>query len=209
MIRILIADDHELVRRGLKQILLEKFSFAHIEEVTDGRQLVQKAVSQPWDIVISDIAMPEINGMEALKLIKDKVPSLPVLILSIHAGEQYASRVIKAGASGYLCKDVATNELVTAVQLILQGRKYISSNVAEKLMVALQFPHDLLLHESLSQREFEVFKMLADGKALTEIAELLCIGITTVSTYRYRVLEKMGMKSNSELTRYAIESKLL
>jgi two-component system invasion response regulator UvrY len=207
MIRILIADDHEIVRKGLKQILLEEFSFAHIEEATDGEMLVKKALTGNWDIIISDIAMPGLNGMEALRRIKEQFPKLPVLILSIHSEDQYTRRVLKAGASGYLCKDAATKELVTAVQRILHGRKYISPSLAEKFTD--EEDSNKAQHEFLSHREFDVFKMLAAGKPLTEIAEDLALGITTVSTYRSRILEKMNMKSNAELTRYALENKLL
>lgn len=209
MLRFLIADDHEIIRKGLKQILLEEFSFAHIEEAADGNALVQKAVSGSWDIVISDIAMPGMSGMEALKVIKEQCPRLPVLLLSIHSEELYTQRTLKAGASGYLCKDAATRELVNAVKRILQGRKYISPLVEGAFSVEFDKDDDKAPHELLSAREFDVFKMLVAGKSLTEIAERLALGITTVSTYRSRILEKMNMKSNAELTRYAIENKLI
>jgi len=209
MPRILIADDHEIVRKGLKQILLEEFSFAYIEEAVDGEMLVNKALTGNWDIIISDIAMPGLNGVEALRLIKLQFPKMPVLILSIHSEEQYTRRILNAGASGYLSKDAATKELVTAVQRILQGRRYISPSVSEKFTDRQMQEGNKALHDLLSDREFDVFKMLAAGKPLTEIAEVLALGITTVSTYRSRVLEKMSMKSNAELTRYAVENKLL
>jgi len=209
MPRILIADDHEIVRKGLKQILLEEFSFAYIEEAVDGEMLVNKALTGNWDIIISDIAMPGLNGVEALRLIKLQFPKMPVLILSIHSEEQYTRRILNAGASGYLSKDAATKELVTAVQRILQGRRYISPSVSEKFTDRQMQEGNKALHDLLSDREFDVFKMLAAGNPLTEIAEVLALGITTVSTYRSRVLEKMSMKSNAELTRYAVENKLL
>ena len=209
MPRILIADDHEIVRKGLKQILLEEFSFAYIEEAVDGEMLVNKALTGNWDIIISDIAMPGLNGVEALRRIKLQFPKMPVLILSIHSEEQYTRRILNAGASGYLSKDAATKELVTAVQRILHGRRYISPSVAEKFTDRQMQEGNKALHDLLSHREFDVFKMLAAGNPLTEIAEALTIGITTVSTYRSRVLEKMNMKSNAELTRYAVENKLL
>ncbi|HYE56076.1 MAG TPA: response regulator transcription factor [Chitinophagaceae bacterium] len=208
MLRILIADDHEIIRKGLKQILLEEFSFARIEEAADGRVLVEKATSGEWDIIISDIAMPELNGMEAMKKIKQQFPAVPVLLLSIHSEEQYTNRTLKAGASGYLCKDAATSELVNAVKRILQGRKYIAPSLAglfsDDAKEDGRAPHELL-----STREFDVFRMLVAGKTLTEIAEELALGITTISTYRSRILDKMSMRSNAELTRYAIENKLV
>lgn len=209
MLRFLIADDHEIIRKGLKQILLEEFSFAHIEEAPDGDVLMKLAMSGDWDVIISDIAMPGLTGMEALKRIKDKFPRQPVLILSIHSEEQYTHRTLKAGASGYLCKDAATTELVNAVKRILQGRKYISPGVAGKFSDEDYKDDNKAPHELLSNREFDVFKMLVAGKSLTEIAERLTLGITTVSTYRSRILEKMNMKSNAELTRYALENKLI
>jgi two-component system, NarL family, invasion response regulator UvrY len=208
MLRILIADDHEIIRKGLRQILLEAFSFAHIEEAGDGNTLLEKALSGDWNIIISDIAMPGPNGIEALKIIKQQFPRLPVLILSIHPEEQYTRRVLRCGASGYLSKDAATRELVIAVQRILQGRKYIAPTIVDKF-IDDQDNAGKALHELLSNREFDVFKMLVTGKSVTDIAETLSLGITTVSTYRSRVLEKMNMKSNAELTRYAIENKLL
>jgi len=209
MLRILIADDHEIIRKGLKQILLEEFSFAHIEEASDGDILLAKTVNGKWDIVISDISMPGMNGLEALKRITQLFPGLPVLILSIHPEEQYTYRILRAGAAGYLCKDAATTELIKAVKLILQGRKYISPSVSghpisENGADASKPPHELL-----SAREFDVFRMLVGGKSLSEIADTLLLGITTVSTYRSRILEKMNMRSNVELTRYAIENKLI
>ncbi|HYF29618.1 MAG TPA: response regulator transcription factor [Chitinophagaceae bacterium] len=209
MLRFLIADDHEIIRKGLKQILLEEFSFAHIEEAADGNALLQKAINGNWDVVISDIAMPGLTGMEALKRIREQHPRLPVLILSIHSEEQYTHRILKAGASGYLCKDAATKELVNAVKRILQGRKYISPSIAGKFTDEEYTDDNKAMHELLSNREFDVFKMLVAGKSLTEIAEELALGVTTISTYRSRILEKMNMKSNAELTRYALENKLI
>ncbi len=209
MLRILIADDHEIVRRGLKQILLEGFSFVHIEEANDGPSLAEKALSEEWDIVVSDLAMPGGGGLEALRRIKEKRPDLPVLILSIYPEEQYALNVIKSGAAGYLNKDAAPEELVNAVQRILTGKKYISGDMAEKMARQLQHKPKLPLHELLSEREINVFQMLAQGKSVSEISTILEIKATTVSTYRSRILEKMNMKSNVDLTRYAIEHKLI
>ena len=209
MLRFLIADDHEIVRRGLKQLLLEEFSFAKIEEAGDTTTLISKALKGEWNIVISDLAMPGGGGLEALRKIKEELPNLPVLILSIYPADQYALRVIKAGAAGYVNKDTAPDELVKAVQHILTGKKYISEEIAEKLSMSLNIPSDVLLHELLSDREIEVFKMLAQGKSITEIASILDVSATTVSTYRSRVLIKMNLKTNAQMTQYALEHKLI
>lgn len=209
MIRILIADDHHVVRRGLKQILLEGFPTATIEEVSDAESLVKSAITKEWDVVISDLSMPGRSGLDALQQIKQSLPSIPVLILSIHPEEQYAIRVLKAGASGYLSKESAPEELVKAVQQVLLGKKYITASVAEKLVNSLDLDVDKVLHEYLSNREFEVFKLIAAGKAVSDIADILSLSVTTVSTYRTRIMTKMNFKTNADITLYAIENKLL
>lgn len=209
MLRILIADDHTVVRKGLKQILLEEFPSSVIEEVSDAEQLIQRVMSAAWDVVVSDLSMPGRSGLDALHQIKSSHPDLPVLILSIHPEEHYALRVLKAGASGYLSKDSAPDELVKAVQRVLLGKKYISSTVAEKLATTFTADNDKQLHENLSDREFDVMKLLASGKSVSDIAESLSLSVTTVSTYRARIMTKMGLKTNSDLTKYAIENKLL
>lgn len=209
MIRVLIADDHTVVRRGLKQILLEGFPTAHIEEVPDAEELIKRVMQAEWDVVISDLSMPGRSGLEALQQIKQLQPKLPVLILSIHPEEQYAIRVLKAGASGYLSKDSAPDELVNAVQRVLLGKKYITDTIAEKLASVLDQDSNKSPHEYLSDREFSVLKMLAGGKSVSEIAESLFLSVTTVSTYRSRIMTKMNMKSNADLTLYAVEHKLL
>lgn len=209
MIRIVIADDHSIVRRGLRQILTEGFTGAHIEEVGDAEDLVKKVSNEDWDVVISDMSMPGRSGLDALQQIKQMKPSIPVLILSIHPEEQYALRVLKAGASGYLSKDLAPDELVTAVQKVMLGKKYITPSVAEKLASVLGKDKDKPLHEYLSDREFNVLKLLAGGKSVTEIADSLFLSVTTVSTYRARIMAKMGLKNNAALTLYASEHGLL
>ncbi len=209
MIRILIADDHHVVRKGLKQILLEGFPTATIEEVSDAESLVKSAITKQWDVVISDLSMPGRSGLDALQQIKQSLPAIPVLILSIHPEEQYAIRVLKAGASGYLSKESAPEELVKAVQQVLLGKKYITASVAEKLVNSLDLDTDKVLHEYLSNREFEVFKLIAAGKAVSDIAEILSLSVTTVSTYRTRIMTKMNFKTNADITLYAIENKLL
>ena len=209
MLRILIADDHTVVRKGLKQILLDEFPGAEIEEVADGGELVKKVMAAKWDVVVSDLSMPGRSGLEALQQIKISHPDLPVLILSIHPEEQYAIRALKSGAAGYLSKDTAPDELVKAVQKVLLGKKYISQAIAEKLANSFSQDNNLLPHENLSDREFDVMKLLANGKSVSEIAETLSLSVTTVSTYRTRVMTKMNLRSNSDLTKYAIENSLL
>ncbi len=207
--RILIADDHAVIRKGLRQILLEEFPSAVIEEVNDAEAVIKKTLTDQWDFIICDLSMPGRSGLDVVEHVKQNFPKLPVLILSIHPEEQYAIRALKAGAAGYLSKDTATDELIKAVHRILQGRKYISAAIAEKLAGALDDDTDRPPHELLSDREFDVFKLIASGKSVSDIAEKLSLSITTVSTYRARVMEKMKMKTNADLTRYALENKLI
>lgn len=209
MLKILIADDHTVVRKGLKQILLDEFPGSLIEEVADGGELIKKVMGAQWDVVVSDLSMPGRSGLEALQQIKLTHPELPVLILSIHPEEQYALRALKSGASGYLSKDTAPDELVKAVQKVLLGKKYISQAIAEKLANTFSSDISALPHETLSDREFDVMKYLANGKSVSEIADSLSLSVTTVSTYRARIMTKMNLKSNSDLTKYAIEHNLL
>lgn len=209
MLRILIADDHTVVRKGLRQILTDEFSNAEITEVPDAEELIKKVMAEKWDVIVSDLSMPGRSGLDALQQIKLSHPDLPVLILSIHPEEQYALRALKSGASGYLSKDTAPDELVKAVKKVLLGKKYISQAIAEKLANTFSSDTSLNPHENLSDREFDVMKLLANGKSVSEIAEMLSLSVTTVSTYRARLMVKMGLKSNSDLTRYAIENNLL
>jgi two-component system invasion response regulator UvrY len=209
MLRILIADDHAIIRKGLKQILFEEYPSAIIEEVNDAEEVIKKTISHEWDIIICDLSMPGRSGLDVVQQVKQNCPRLPVLILSIHPEEQYAIRVLKAGAAGYLSKDAATEELVKAVQRVLQGRKYVSAAIAEKMAVELDLDQTKPLYERLSDREFDVFKFIAAGKTVSDIAGQLSLSITTVSTYRARILVKLDMKSNAELTRYGLENKLI
>ena len=209
MLRILIADDHTVVRKGLRQILLDEFPGAYIEEVADGGELIKNVMIGKWDVVVSDLSMPGRSGLEALQQIKLSLPDLPVLILSIHPEEQYALRALKSGAAGYLSKDTAPDELVKAVQKVLLGKKYISQAIAEKLANTFSADASTLPHESLSDREFDVMKFLANGKSVSEIAEVLSLSVTTVSTYRARIMTKMHLKTNSDLTKYSIENSLI
>jgi len=207
--RILIADDQAIVRRGLSEILLETYPSAFIEQVEDADTLFQKSIDGGWDIIISDLMMPGRSVLEALQQIRQYNPQAPVLILSIFPEEQYATRVFKAGAAGYINKDAAPTELVKAVQRILQGRKYITAVIAEKLASDLSIDTQKAPHELLSDREFHVMKLLASGKTISNIANQLSLSPTTISTYRSRIMEKMKMKANTELARYALENRLI
>jgi two-component system, NarL family, invasion response regulator UvrY len=209
MKRILIADDHAIVRRGLRLLLLEEYPSAEIAEAGDAESLVNKIIQQEWDVVICDISMPGRSGLDALSQIKQIAPKLPVLIMSMYPEDQYALRVLKAGAAGYLGKETIHDDIVKAIQTVQLGKKFITPTIAEKLAKAFEVDTTDQLHEKLSDREFDVFKMLASGKAVSEIANQFALSVTTVSTYRSRVLEKMGMKSNADLTRYALEKKLI
>ncbi len=209
MIRILIADDHAIVRKGLIQILREEYPTAKIGEVEDAAQLINKAVNEEWDIVICDLSMPGRSGLDALHQLKQVSPKLPVLIMSMHPEDQYALRVLKAGASGYLGKDTIHDDLIRAIQTARLGKKFITPSIAEKLAEAFNADTDQLLHETLSDREFDVLKLLASGKSVSEIAEQLSLSVTTVSTYRSRIMKKMNMQSNAGLTRYALEKGLI
>nr|WP_294903401.1 response regulator transcription factor [uncultured Lacibacter sp.] len=209
MKKILIADDHAIVRRGLRLLLLEEYPSADIGEAGDAETLVNKIIQQEWDVVICDISMPGRSGLDALSQIKQIAPKLPVLIMSMYPEDQYALRVLKAGAAGYLGKETIHDDIVKAIQTVQLGKKFITPTIAEKLAKAFEVDTTDQLHERLSDREFDVFKMLASGKAVSEIANQFALSVTTVSTYRSRVLEKMGMKSNADLTRYALEKKLI
>jgi two-component system invasion response regulator UvrY len=207
---ILIADDHAIVRKGIRQLLLEEYPSAMIEETGDGNSLVAKACAGKWDVVICDLDLPGRSGLDSMLQIKEIAPKLPVLIMSIYPEEQYAKRLLKAGAAGYVSKDAATEELAKAVRMVLQGRKYISPAVAELIAEDMgQGSADRAPHEALSNREFEIFKMIASGRSVSEIADKLSLGTTTVSTHRARILAKMCMRTNSELIRYALDNKLI
>lgn len=207
MQRILLADDHSFIRLGLIQLLQDEYPSAEIKEVADGNALIKEVMNGEWDLVISDLDMPGKTGLEALEQIKLLKPELPVLILSIFPEDLYAVRVLKAGAAGYMNKNAAPEELITAVQRIKLGRKYITPEIAEKL---LETPaSEKKPHELLSNREFEIFKMLASGKTTSQIAEALSLAPTTVSTHRSRVMEKLSLSTNAELTRYAITHHLI
>jgi DNA-binding NarL/FixJ family response regulator len=209
MLKILIADDHAIVRRGLKQILLEEYPSAQVGEVADAESLVTEVVTNEWDIIICDMNMPGRSGLDALSQIKQIAPQIPVLIMSMYPEDQYALRVLKAGASGYLGKETIHEHIIKAIQTVQLGKKFITPAVAEKLADAVREDSEKEPHELLSDREFDVFKLLAAGSSVSEIAHQLSLSTTTVSTYRTRILSKMNIRSNAELTRYALERKLI
>ncbi len=200
--RIILADDHSFIRLGLIQILKDEYPDVEIKEVSDGETLIKEVTLHDWDLVISDLDMPGRSGLEALAQIKLIKPDLPVLILSIYTDDLYAVRVLRAGGSGYLNKNGAPYELIHALQRIALGKKYITPEIAEKLLVKTDTSKKP--HELLSNREFEIFKLLALGKTITQIADALSLALTTISTHRSRIMEKLGLSTNSELTRYAI-----
>lgn len=209
MLNILIADDHAVVRKGLKQILLEEYPSAKIGEAADAEALVAQVINEGWDVVICDMNMPGRSGLDALSQLKQVAPSIPVLIMSMYPEDQYALRVLKAGAAGYLGKDSIHDDIIRAVQTVMLGKKFITPSVAERLANAYRDDSGQQPHELLSDREFDVFKLLAAGKSVSEIANQLSLSSTTVSTYRARIIEKMNLRSNAALTRYAIEKKII
>ncbi|MDQ3812683.1 MAG: response regulator transcription factor [Armatimonadota bacterium] len=209
MIRILITDDHAIVRRGLKDILADEFPGANFGEAQNAVELLRQLRQQTWDIVILDITMPGRSGLDVLKDVKHEHPKLPVLVLTVHPEDQYAVRVLKAGANGFMNKESAPEELVKAVNRLLQGGRYVSPSLAEKLAFDLRAETMEAPHEKLSDREYQVLCMIASGKTVSQIAEDLSLSVKTISTHRVRLLAKMNMKTNAELTRYAIQNRLV
>lgn len=209
MIKIMIADDHSIVREGLKQIISDTRDMVVCAEARDGLETVEKSKSVKYDVLVLDVTMPRSNVMDVLKKLKAHNPLVKVLVLSMHPEEQYATRVMKAGALGYLTKESAPDELVKAIRKIAQGRKYITASLAESLADKLLMDNpDLPLHETLSSREYQVMEKMAAGLHVGEIAEELFINSRTVSTYRSRILHKLRLKNNAELIHYAITNKL-
>lgn len=208
MIKVLIADDHPIFRRGLIQILNEVPDLFAIEEARSGEEALMKALNACYDLVLMDISMPGRGGLDALKVLKDHQPKLPVLVISMHPEEQYAVRAFRAGAAGYLNKECAWDELMSAVKKVMQGGKYISPSVAETLVTSLDGNQEKPLEELLSDREYQVFRMIADGKTVSAIALELALSVKTISTHRTRVLEKLSLANNSELMHYALTHNL-
>jgi DNA-binding NarL/FixJ family response regulator len=209
MIKILVADDHPVVRLGLKQLLSDVKDMTVADEATTGQEVLKKVVKNDYDVVLLDISMPGRNGLDILHELRSKKPKLPVLVLSIYPEDQYAVRVLKIGAAGYLTKESVPEELINAIRKVSQGRKYISATLAEKLAIDLEFDSEKSVHEYLSDREYQVLCLLASGKRLKDIAEELDLSIKTISTYRTRILDKMKMKNNAEMIRYALQNKLV
>lgn len=208
--RILIADDHPLIRKGIIQMLTAEFVNVQFGEAKDGTELLSKSRNEKWDIIITDLSMPGGSVMETLKQLRIEKPVLPILVLSMLPEELYAKRALKAGASGYLLKDVAPEELCNAIRKILSGKKYISVNVAELLANdTFSGRKDIPFHELLSDREMEVFNLIASGKTVSDISELLSLSVTTISTYRARLLEKLNLKNNAELTHFAFSQGII
>jgi len=209
MTKILVADDHAVVRQGLKQILDETPDIVVADEAGSAQEVLDKVLENDYDVVLLDISMPGRSGLDILKELKKIKPAVPVLVLSIHPEEQYAVRVLRVGASGYLNKDCAPDELIRAIKRVSLGGRYVSSSLAEKLAFDLEPGREKPLHEALSDREFQVLCMIASGKTVKEIAGELSLSVKTVSTYRSRVLEKMKLKNNAEVMRYAIQNRLI
>lgn len=207
--KILICDDHKLVRDGLRQILMQLDGDNPVEEAANGYEVIDQLSKAVFDILLLDITLPDKSGLEILQLVKTTWPNTNVLMLSMHPQEQYAIRSLKLGAAGYLTKDAASEELLMAVKKIGEGGKYISTSLAESLAHCLNQNGPQQIHEKLSPREFEIVTRIANGKSLVEIGNELCVSDKTVSTYRSRIMEKMGFKKNAELTRYFIENNLI
>lgn len=209
MIKVLIADDHAVVRQGLRRILQDMDEMVVAGEAVNGQEVLKKVRAEAWDLVILDISMPGHSGLDILKELEHERPKLPVLVLSMHSEDQFAMRVLRAGAAGYLTKDSAPDELVKAVRKVATGGKYVSRSLAEKLAFEIGPDSNKLPHETLSDREFQVLRMIATGKAVGEIATELSLSPKTISTYRARLLEKMNLTTNAELIHYAIRNDLI
>ncbi len=207
--RILLADDHAIVRNGLRLILSEALNAPTFGEAENCQQALAAVIEHPWDLVILDISMPGRGGLDVLKELTSQRPKTPVLVLSMHAEKQFAVRALRAGAAGYLTKASAGAELIKAVEHIMAGGRYVSSGLAEHLAAELGHPRGDLLHERLSAREFEILRMIASGKTVKEIAAEVALSGNTISTYRVRILKKMQMRTNAELTHYAVSNKLV
>lgn len=209
MIKVLIADDHALIRKGLKQLLDDTDDMRVIGEAENGMQAIRMVEETDYDVVLLDISMPDKHGVDVLKQIRANRPQLPVLMLSMHPEEQYALRSMKAGAAGYLNKQSAPLQLVTAIRQVASGKKYISTELAEQLANGLSQGYQELLHQTLSNREYQTLCLMASGKKLSEMAEIMSLSPKTVSVYRSRLLEKMKLKNNAEAIHYAISNHLI
>ena len=207
--KFLVADDHAIVRKGIAQILCDEFPSATVKEVSNSQEVIAEAKNGPWDVILLDISMPGRNGIETLKQIRSDGVKAPVLMLSMHSAEQYAIRVFRAGASGFLNKETATDELLVAVRKVLSGRKYITPSVAEKLADSVGENDSKPRHELLSDREMQVLQHIASGKTVSAIGDELSLSVNTISTYRARILDKLNLSNNAEITRYALDNHLV
>ena len=209
MINVVVIDDHAVVREGLKRIVSESGGMTISGEASDGQEAMRVIKNQPCDVVLLDITMPNKSGLDVLKELHTESPRLPVLVLSMHPEDQYAVRVLRAGAAGYVTKDSAPGKLVQAIRKVVRGGKYVSPSLAEKLVYDLGANTERPVHEVLSDREYQVLCMIASGKTVTQIAQELGLSVKTISTYRVRILEKLNMKNNAEITRYGIKEGLV
>jgi DNA-binding NarL/FixJ family response regulator len=207
--KVLIADDHAVVRRGLIQLLADEYPTLSAGEARDAGEVLKLACEQDWDIIVLDISMPGRSGLEVLKELRQQRPKVPVLILTSHPEEQYAVRVLKAGAAGYMTKESAPEHLIEGIRKVTGGGRYVSPRLAELLAASIGTDRERPPHESLSDREYRVLCLIGSGKTVGEIAAALSLSVKTVSTYRARLLEKMGMKTNAELTHYAVRNGLV
>ncbi len=206
--KVLIADDHQMVRTALRYLLLDSFPNAEVEDVDNTVNLFKKAVKEKWDLIISDISFPGQSGLEVLKQLKAHVPRIPVLMLSMYPAEEYAIRCITAGAAGYLTKDSISSELVSAINQIMSGRKYLNLEVAEILASSYENKTKMNAHENLSDREYQIFKLLIDGCSMQDIADKLFISINTVRSHKVHIQKKMNLQGDAEMIKYGIEHKL-
>lgn len=209
MLRVLIADDHAVVRRGLRQVLADESDIKVIGEAQNSQELLTLARRNPCDLIVLDISMPGRNGLDALKELRKEFPKTAILVLSMYPEDQYAVQAFRAGASGYLTKESAPEELVLAIRKVVRGGRYVSATLAEKLALDLSANRNGALHETLSAREFQILCMIGSGKSVTAIADELALSVKTIGTYRARILEKMEMRNNAELIRYAIQNQLV
>ena len=207
--KILLIDDHAVVRQGLKLILADQFKKAVFGEARNSAEALNRVVKENWDVVLLDITMPGRSGLEALRDIKRLRPKLPVLVLSMHPEDQFAVRILKAGASGYLTKESADEELVGAIKKVIEGGRYVSPSLAERMASYLTIDVQKAPHERLSDREFQVLRMIASGKTVSQIGRELSLSVKTISTHRARLLEKMDLKNNAQLTHYAMQRNLV
>ena len=209
MIKILVVDDHVIVREGLKKILLDTPDMVVADEASNGQEVTKKIWDNDYDLILLDISLPGRSGLDVLKQLKCTKPQVPILILSVHPEEQYALRSLRAGASGYLTKQSAPDELIGAIRKVAKGRKYITSSIGEKLAFEMEGDSRKFPHETLSDREYQVMCMIGSGKTVKEIADTLSLSVKTISTHRTHILNKMQMKNNAQLTHYAIKNALV